>query len=211
MKIIKVVDTRAYEEGPDDKWYPIPGSGEMNICSRCGKGHEIHVTVEDDAGKNAVVGLGCAKKENLISETAHKSLTSASMTLAKNKAQLEKLLRNQKIQEDIKNQVDNIPLPDIEKGLEARSNVPGENFGKVYAEIWKMGDSVVYLPQFMSRTEENFEERKRCLIQSWRSKRFEEIAKTIPGFKGVQDYLIEDTKKRIQKVEKKIKLIMEIN
>lgn len=208
MKIIKVVDTRSYEEGPDDKWYPIPGSGEINICSRCSKGHEIHVTVEHE-GKTSIVGLGCAKKDNLISETQHKGITSAAISLAKNKAKLEKLLKNQKIQEEIKNKVDKIPLPNIQKGIEATSKVPGENFGKVYAEIWRMDDSEVYLPQFMSKTKENFQERENCLISSWRSKRFKEIADNIPGFFGVADYLIKDCEIRIKKLEKKIAKLME--
>ena len=44
-RILKVVDTRQYEEGPDDKWYPIVGSGHEHACARCGRMHEIHAIV----------------------------------------------------------------------------------------------------------------------------------------------------------------------
>jgi len=63
-RILKVVDTRQYEEGPDDKWYPIVGSGHEHACARCGRMHEIHAMVLLDDGNEAVVGTGCASKEN---------------------------------------------------------------------------------------------------------------------------------------------------
>lgn len=60
VKVVEVVDTRAYEEGPDDRWHPVPGSGTPNQCGRCGKDHEVHVTVEDEHGYLHVVGTSCA-------------------------------------------------------------------------------------------------------------------------------------------------------
>ena len=59
-KILDVVDTRTYEEGPDDRWHPVPGSGTVNQCDRCGKNHEVHVLVEDQDGREHVVGTNCA-------------------------------------------------------------------------------------------------------------------------------------------------------
>lgn len=57
-KIIEVVDTREYEtmEGRlgRDRSVPIPGSGEINVCCRCGKEHEVHVHVEFEDGSVAV-------------------------------------------------------------------------------------------------------------------------------------------------------------
>jgi len=62
IKILSVVDTREYEEGPDDKWYPIPGSGREHQCYRCGRLHEIHAEVLLDDEKIVVVGTGCMNR-----------------------------------------------------------------------------------------------------------------------------------------------------
>jgi hypothetical protein len=194
MKIIKVVDTRKYEE-IDDKWYPIPGSGDTNICDRCNKGHEVHYHVEVE-NKEIVVGGGCAKKEGLISDSQHKSLGSAIMTLSKNKAELEKLIKNFKIQSEIKEEVSKLEVPVITK----------EEFPAHGTAHWMvMGDERVLV-----HDRADLSERKDCLIRAWRGKRAQEKFKNIPGFKEVQEYMISDCKKRIEKAEKKIKKLMEI-
>lgn len=63
-RILSVVDTREYEE-QGDRWVPIPGSGEVNECSRCGREHEVHATVELEDGSTVVVGTGCMKGESV--------------------------------------------------------------------------------------------------------------------------------------------------
>jgi hypothetical protein len=90
MKILKIEDTRDYEEGPNDKWIPIPGSGIANECERCDKLHEVHVTVQDGE-KVFVVGTGCAKKENMITDKQAKTGTSTAKTIAKWQAIIENL------------------------------------------------------------------------------------------------------------------------
>lgn len=65
MKLIRIVDTRDFDiiEGMyKDKKVPIPGSGNQNRCAMCGSVHEIHAYVENDAGEQMIVGIGCAKK-----------------------------------------------------------------------------------------------------------------------------------------------------
>ncbi len=64
VRILKVVDTREFEEGPDDKVRPIPGSGRLNVCDRCGREHEVHAWVLLEDGTNAIVGTGCGRKES---------------------------------------------------------------------------------------------------------------------------------------------------
>lgn len=64
VKVISVVDTREYEE-QGDSFVPIPGSGNSNTCSRCGRDHEIHWTVLLEDGQEAVVGGSCAKSYSL--------------------------------------------------------------------------------------------------------------------------------------------------
>lgn len=66
MKLIKIVDTREYEiidgiYGGERKVY-FPGTGIKNVCAMCGKEHEIHAYIEDDAGAMSIVGIGCARK-----------------------------------------------------------------------------------------------------------------------------------------------------
>jgi hypothetical protein len=60
VRILEVVDTREYEEGPDGKFRPVPGSGTEALCERCGRPHEVHARVELSSGRTAVVGTGCA-------------------------------------------------------------------------------------------------------------------------------------------------------
>jgi hypothetical protein len=59
MKILRIVDTREYEEAPSGKWVPIPGSGNQRECDRCGRLHEVHAYVETDDGRTMIVGTGC--------------------------------------------------------------------------------------------------------------------------------------------------------
>lgn len=64
LKVVSVVDTREYEE-QGDHFVPIPGSGNPNTCSRCGRVHEVHWTVLLDDGQEAIVGGSCAKSYDL--------------------------------------------------------------------------------------------------------------------------------------------------
>jgi len=90
MKILKIEDTRDYEEGPNDRWIAIPGSGIENECGRCNKLHEVHVTIQDGE-KVFIVGTGCARKEDMISDKQAKSGTSTAKTIAKLTPQIETL------------------------------------------------------------------------------------------------------------------------
>ncbi len=86
MEILSVEDTRAYAAGTDGRFHPIPGSGRERACDRCGRTHEIHVTVFD-GNRTAVVGLGCALQDNLLTAPAYQSLGSAAKTLARLEAE----------------------------------------------------------------------------------------------------------------------------
>ena len=90
MTILNIQDTRQNEEGPNDKWIPIPGSGIENECQRCGKTHEVHVTVQD--GESFfIVGTGCAKKDSMISDKQAQAGNSTAKTIAKWQAQISAL------------------------------------------------------------------------------------------------------------------------
>lgn len=192
MKILKVIDTRSYEE-INDKWFPIPGSGEDNICARCGKSHEVHYYVEV-SGKTEIVGGGCAKLAGMISEAQHKSLGSAAITLAKNRAELEKMIPNFEVRTKIIVEVYKLKLPEITK----------EDFKE--KKYWiVMEDSRVLVDDSWMK----LDERKSNLIYGWRQNRIDERTKTIPGFKEVHDFQIEECRKRIKRAEQKIQKLME--
>jgi hypothetical protein len=73
VKVHKVTDTREWED-VDDKWKPIPGSGQIGNCYRCGKEHEIHVEVELDNGQHVTVGTSCSHAGDV--ESARKRIGS---------------------------------------------------------------------------------------------------------------------------------------
>ena len=87
VKVIEVIDTRTYEEGPDDRWHPVPGSGTVNQCDRCGKDHEVHVVVEDGDGHSHVVGSSCAHADGPLAKRMA-SVVSATQKLAALRGQL---------------------------------------------------------------------------------------------------------------------------
>lgn len=81
FKIVAVTDTRDFMEH-DDRWVPIPGSGDARECDRCGRTHEIHATIEDANGGTFTVGVGCADAD----DAAAKQMRSTATREAKNAA-----------------------------------------------------------------------------------------------------------------------------
>jgi len=86
-RILDVRDTRDRIE-VGDRWVPVPGSGQLRPCDRCGREHEIHVDVELSDGRRANVGSGCAKGESLEVQGRLKSAVSAAKTRSKLRAEL---------------------------------------------------------------------------------------------------------------------------
>lgn len=80
--VVRVVDTREWVEGPDERWVAIPGSGDVRQCDRCDRTHEIHAHVTDAAGQAWIVGTGCMDEDTAI---ARRVATKAS-TVARNAA-----------------------------------------------------------------------------------------------------------------------------
>ena len=85
-KIVEVKDTRQWEEGADDRFHPIPGSGHTNQCERCGRDHEIHATVELTDGSVATVGTGCMKADAF--DKRLRSAANTAKTIARLSAEL---------------------------------------------------------------------------------------------------------------------------
>ena len=170
-RILKVVDTRQYEEGPDDKWYPIVGSGHEHACARCGRMHEIHAIVLLDDGNEAVVGTGCASKEN--TEMAARFLRAEN--LAKRLARLNaveaaftlKMARWEKAWAE----VEALPVPAVE--VEQKSPVVGRSVDlmtwfRVGAEGYaRVRESDLAVPAYKA-------ERVACAVDGWRRARMKE-------------------------------------
>lgn len=81
VRILSVEDTRMWEEGPDDRWYPVPGSGQENQCARCGRAHEVHATVLLEDNTSIIVGTGCMHADESELAGQVRSILNAKNTL----------------------------------------------------------------------------------------------------------------------------------
>lgn len=86
-RVIRVVDTRKWISGPSGA-FPIPGSGTLNDCKRCGASHEIHAHVLLSDGTVAVMGETCATREAPHLGDAVKDAVSLARALARAQAKL---------------------------------------------------------------------------------------------------------------------------
>ena len=206
MKIINVIDTREYVQGANNKWFPVPGSGDSNICDRCGKSHEVHYHIEID-GQGKIVGGGCAKKDGLITDTQHKSLGSASITLAKNQAELKHLIAKKDKQEEILKVVDLLKVPEIKKGEFVARN------DRESIAVFEMDDIKVNVFRYNGNSEiaqynnrSNLKTAMDNLIFKWRLKRFKDLA--CFEYDSNLKYDIEKVQHQIKRAEKKIHQII---
>ncbi len=114
MHILKVVDTRQYEEGPDDRFHPIPGSGDEHECDRCGKRHEIHWYVCDDADKEFVVGGSCARQALMLDKKEFNRIQRLAARRRKAEVEFEELLIKKLRIEGARAAAEKTPLPSVE-------------------------------------------------------------------------------------------------
>ena len=183
-KILSIKDTREYEEGEDDKFHPIPNSGTLHNCDRCGKAHEVHAEVLLSNGNVMTVGTGCMKADNAEIAKRFTSLDSAAKTLAAQEARLAKhMADNERFRLAVEAAKEH-PLPKVT--VEERK--PG-----LY--IYHMGESMVW-----GKEPSPNKERLALLTQDWYES---QAAATIApqkrsyadSYKMQQD--IDRTKKRI--------------
>jgi len=159
VRVIAIVDTREYQE-VGDRWVPVPGSGHEHECSRCGRLHEVHATVELSDGATAIVGTGCASQESAEIRCKMRSAASAAKRLATLRARREKLARLATEYTRVCAEVGALPLPAIMTSRAAIStggSVP----------VWSMGDADVWGPGLDALTDE----RRACLTENWRRNR----------------------------------------
>jgi hypothetical protein len=194
-RILAVRDTRDVIE-VGDRLVPVPGSGVLRPCDRCGREHEIHVDVELSDGRQANIGSGCAKGESMEVQSRLKSAVSAAKTRSKLRAELA-LARAQLARTDQGwREVQALRPPEpilIEETPEARG----------VRQVWGMDDAVVWtLPG------QPFDaERRQALLSGWRSKRYEErgFGRSTPHSDRQH---VADLEDRLAKIERKLSAMM---
>lgn len=192
VRIIAVRDTRdVIEDG--DRFVPVPGTGAIRACDRCGRDHEVHVDVELEDGRTSVIGLGCARGESMEVQAKIKSAASAAKTRAKLLADLA-AARGQHMRAAIaRREVEALELPAIELEVTAADSPLGA--GRTIA---RMGAAVVWcLP---GRTFDA--ERRQCLINAWRNDRYEERGFRMPVYALAQK--VTELEGRIAKLDRKL-------
>ncbi len=189
VKILKVVDTRKYEEGDDDKWHAIAGSGIEHECDRCGKLHEVHATVLLEDGLQVIVGTGCMAQEDAEMAAKFQSLDRAAKRLSELQARRARVLEQLEKWSKGYLEVCNLPLPEVTIVQIAE---------KRYAA--HMGDANVWLLEERLINPERLE----CLTDSWRLNRM--VERGFDRWKTGRHmiYEVAEFDKQIAKVEKRM-------
>jgi hypothetical protein len=151
-RVLSVVDTRALDE---DTYKPIAGTGDEHACDRCGRMHEIHVTVELADGSQALIGTTCATGDDL--DTVRRAVASAA-TLRRLAAQLDRARADYARIQAVDQEIRALPLPEITAELDGDRTV------------FHMGDARVWQWEVGPITDE----RRDTLVDAWRGLRMAE-------------------------------------
>jgi hypothetical protein len=193
-KILAVRDTRDRVE-IDDRWVPVPGSGQLRPCDRCGREHEIHVDVELSDGRRANIGSGCAKGESMEVQGRIKSAVSAAKTRSKLRAELAIAKEEYAAASAARDAVEKLPAPQprlVEEIADPRGT----------RQIWGMDDATVWV--LPGRTFDA--ERRQALLNSWRGDHYRERGFQLPPYSYKQR--VEELTDRLAKIEKKLAAMM---
>lgn len=194
-KILAVRDTRERIE-IDDRWVPVPGSGQLRPCDRCGREHEIHVDVELSDGKTANIGSGCAKGESMEVQARLKSAVNAAKTRSKLRAELavakDKHARALAAWREV--EALRAPAPVLLEEFPDRSGV---------RQVWGMDEARVWTTP---GSREGFgTERRQALLNAWRGDRYKERGFTLPPYSYAQS--VKDLEDRLKKIERKLEAL----
>jgi hypothetical protein len=195
VRIIRVVDTRTYEEVGDDRWEPIPGSGDENQCARCGRMHEVHAHVLLEDNSSAVVGTGCARGDDLVKASAFASAANASKRIAQLRARLTKAEADAAIYELAADKVDVMTPPAAVWTKEPNRVSSGEHHVITVGE----GKAYSYQPGELSHLDRR--EREECARSGWRAARLVEL---LPAGFRLRSYQVGTLKRDIARAEKRL-------
>lgn len=199
-KIVRIVDVRDTRDRIeiDDRWIPVPGTGVMRPCDRCGKTHEIHVDVELSNGKRANIGSGCAKGESMDVQSRIKSAVSGVKTRSRIAAELAAATAELAEATAVRAEVDKLKPPEsrlVEAGTPDR-------WGH-RREIWSMGDANVWTIGGEGFTSE----RRQTLLNGWKTNRHRERTNlTMDPY--YYKRRVEDLRDRLAKQDKKLRALL---
>jgi hypothetical protein len=194
VRILDVRDTRDRIE-VGDRWVPVPGSGQLRPCDRCGREHEIHVDVELSDGSRANIGSGCAKGESMEVQARLKSAVSAAKTRSKLRAELAVAKDEHDRAAAAWREVEALHPPQAE----LREEVPDARGAR---QEWGMGDAHVWvLPG--SRFND---ERRQALLSGWQNKRYRERGFELLPYS--YKLRVDDLEDRLKKIERKLGALM---
>jgi hypothetical protein len=195
VRLVNVRDTRDRIE-VGDRFVPVPGSGDLRACDRCGREHEIHVDVELADGRRANIGSGCAKGETMEIQSRLKSAVSAAKTRSKLRAELVTAKQELATASAVDAEVRKLSLPEprlIEEIPDPRG----------VRQVWAMDDAHVWvLPGSKFDTE-----RRQSLVSSWRNDRALERLRAhglSHAYLHIYKKHVDDLEDRLAKVERKL-------
>ncbi len=199
-KIVRIIDVRDTRDRIeiDDRWVPVPGTGVMRPCDRCGKTHEIHVDVELSNGTRANIGAGCAKGESMDVQSRIKSAISGVKTRSRIAAELAAATEELREATAARAEIDKLkaPAPRL-----TETGTP-DRWGH-RREIWSMGDTNVWTVGDNGFTDE----RRQALLGSWKNARYRERTKlTMDPY--YYKRRVEELKDRLAKQDKKLRALM---
>lgn len=191
--ILRVVDTRdVVEEG--DRFIPIPGSGTMSECGRCGREHEVHVHVRHPDGTEEVVGTGCAGRGHAYG----RKLATAATTVARLRGEI---LRREAVQarwEAAHAAVAQLTTPEP---------VPGE-VGPSGRRWWDSADELTKI--LVHEADDDLVERRAVFDESWREAKARALlaAEGIEGWRAsMNERLLEVAREKLERAEARLAVL----
>lgn len=210
-EIVHVHDTRERElvegEFGRERSRPIPGSGVLSVCSRCGKEHEVHATVRLTNGKHTIMGTGCAKKQSPEMASRIGTLERAAKALGKASHELtaarKKVVEVSAKNEAAKKVVEGLELPDVHEL--SIDDPEADAFARKMLEdgrrrVFKMGDAeqVLWVSESTNpSTPYGRDYLHQQLTSTWREKRLKEH--------GYDRGAERDLKTEIENMEKRVR------
>lgn len=196
VRILAVRDTRDRIE-VGDRLVPVPGSGDLRPCDRCGREHEVHVDVELSDGRRVNIGSGCAKGETMEVQSRLKSAVSAAKTRARLRAELAVAKEEHSRALAAWSEVEALqpPTPVLVEEI---------SDGRGVRQVWEMGDARVWT---VPGSHEGFSaERRRALLNGWRGDRYRERGFSQPLY--VYRQKVDDLAERLAKIDRKLGSMM---
>ena len=207
-RIVAVKDTRTLEE-QGDRWVRIPGSGDIAQCDRCGRDHEVHVTVELEDGRTQVVGVSCAHAEGEMAVRLRSAVT-ASRTVEKLRAELARQQAEVDAWRDARSKAEEFPYPGYEEldpvvdADEVKKTAP-YLVGMQGSKVWRVRGTNTWCTVADWQFTAGRREAERNLEGIWRGAQAERIMGRRPKWSG---YERDMTAARLRKAEKKLSQLL---